>query len=190
MEWRYIFGILHEVKMALERMLKNNHRFPEIEARLDSAGRIALTDLRKYLDLDQSGLDALPNSLSRFLWEVRNKGAFHYVRNHFEEGLRDLKREVEETPSTLAQEDGFIIEGTIQRGRVHFIFADTIRNAAAFGVKEVKVLNRELESNLQKVTAVMGHLNQFLQSAFMAYLELYNFDVTKNNHGFTVNRKR
>ena len=36
----------------------------------------------------------------------------------------------------------------------------------------------------------MGHLNQFLQSAFMAYLELYNFDVTKTNHGFTVNRKR
>jgi hypothetical protein len=186
MEWRYIIGILHEVSMALERMTKNNHRFPEIETRLDSEGRIALADLKKHLALDQPAVDALPNTLSRFLYDVRNKGAFHYIRNHFEEGLRGLKREAEKSDSALTQEDGFIIEGTLQKSRLHFIFADTVRNAAAFGVKEVKDLNRDLQSNIEKVTALMGHLNQFLQSAFIAHLELHKFNVTKTDDGFTV----
>lgn len=189
MEWRYIIGILHEVRVALERMTKNNHRFPEIETRLDSAGRHALTDLKRYLDLDQPALDALPNTFSKFLNDVRNKGAFHYIRNHFEEGLRALKSETEKPDSTLMQEDGFIIEGTEQKGRLRFIFADTVRNAAAFGVKDVNSLIRELELNMEKVTALMGHLNQFLQSALIAHLELQNFNVTKTDDGFTVNRK-
>jgi hypothetical protein len=170
-------------------MTKNNHRFPEIETRLDSAGRHALTDLKRYLDLDQPALDALPNTFSKFLNDVRNKGAFHYIRNHFEEGLRALKSETEKPDSTLMQEDGFIIEGTEQKGRLRFIFADTVRNAAAFGVKDVNSLIRELELNMEKVTALMGHLNQFLQSALIAHLELQNFNVTKTDDGFTVNRK-
>ena len=189
MEWRYVIGILHEVSVALERMTKNNHRFPEIETRLDRGGRIALADLKKHLGLDQPSVDAPPSTLSRFLCDVRNKGAFHYIRNHFEEGLRGLKRETEKPDSALTQEDGFIIEGTPQNGRLYFIFADTVRNAAAFGVKEVKDLNRELELSLEKVAALMGHLNQFLQSALIAHLELHNFNVTKTDDGFTVNRK-
>jgi len=190
MEWRYIFGILLEVRAALDRMTKNNPRFTEIESRLDSEGKIALEELRKHLDLGTVALPSPSNPLSRFLGDVRNRGAFHYIRNHFEEGLQGLKTEFEKPDSSFTQEDGFIIEGTPQKGRLRFIFADTVRNAAAFGVKEVKSLNRELQSNIEKVTALMGHLNQFLQRAFIAYLKLHDFDVTKTGDGFMVNKKK
>lgn len=185
MEWRYVFGIVHEIGETLKRMTKNNDRFCELERRLDNEGRTALEHLQKELQPDVSDS---PDSLSKFLNSVRNKGAFHYIRDDFRKGLRDLKKEMERTApgSTETMQDSFIIEGNLNNNRLRFIFADTARNAAAFGVGEVEKLNKQLQSNIEKVTSLVGDLNQFLQSAFIGYLELRGFTVTQTDEGFMV----
>lgn len=181
MQWRLLLGLLHETLESLKRMTGDQSQFEEILAELDDDGRIAFESLKKCLNWNSSDT---PKSLGAFLLGVRNQGAFHYIRNHFREGLKQLKE------SFGNVDDGFILEGPTEHGRIRFSFADTARNAAAFGAsQDVKRLNLELGNHLEEVLELMARLNQFLQSAFFSYCKLRGFEPSNNSNNFRIERR-
>lgn len=182
MQWRLLLGLLHETFEAFKRMIAGEHRFHELFASMDNEGRTAYEALRAHLTWDATDS---PQPLGAFLSGVRNQGAFHYVRNHFGDGLKQLKRAFGEV------DDGFILEGTPAQGRIRFSFADTVRNAAAFGaVQDVKALNRDLGQHLKDVLTMMAQLNAFLQNAFFSYCNLRGFEPVEDRESFRIAGRR
>ena len=180
MQWRLLLGLLHETLESLKRMTGDQNQFNELFSNLDNVGRTAYDTLKERLSWNSSDT---PKPLGAFLLGVRNHGAFHYIRNHFGEGLKQLKE------SFGSVDDGFILEGTPAQGRIRFSFADTVRNAAAFGAsQDVECLNLELGKHLEEVLNLMAHLNQFLQSAFFSYCKLRGFEPSNNNNNFRIKR--
>ena len=178
MQWRFILGTLHESREALKRLKEDAIHFQKLWEALSNDGRATLDELEKLLFRDSEG-DAL--SLARFLNIVRNRGAHHYIHVHFRDGLRQLRKAFGETT------DGFILEGTTTRGRLRFSFADTVRNAAAFGAdRDLSKLNEELERIIQHVPIIIGLLNRFLQSAFAAQCQLHGHKISQDGHNWMV----
>ncbi len=181
MQWRLLLGVLHEALKSLKRM-KGDQRFKELFANLDDNGNNAYEGLLPILSWNSSDE---PKPLGVFLLRVRNQGAFHYIRNHFGDGLSQLKQ------SFGSVDDGFILEGNPQKGRIRFSFADTARNAAAFGASlDVKRLNMELDDHLQEVWKVIGLMNHFLQSAFFSYCKMRGFEPSEDGDNFRIQPTR
>lgn len=180
MQWRLLLGLLHETSKSLKRMTSDQNRFRELFSYLDNDGRAAYEALKEFLSWNSS--DA-PKPLDAFLFRVRNQGAFHYIRSHFGEGLKQLKE------SFGSVDDGFILEGTPAQGRIRFSFADTARNAAAFGAnQDVNRINLELGKHLEEVLELMAQFNHFLQTAFFSYCRLRGFEPSEDHDNFRINR--
>lgn len=175
MQWRIILGILNEMRDSFELLKKDNHRLEELWNSLRENGREAYRELEGYFMWEEK--NGAP-ALGKFLNIVRKRGAFHDVRGHFQEGLKELRKAFGDT------DDGFIIEGTIRNGRVRFSFADTVRNAAAFGSDcDVKKINDVLGQQLAQVPEIVRLLNTFLQEAFAALIRLRGYEFTKDGSG-------
>jgi hypothetical protein len=175
MQWRFILGILNEMRDSFMQLNKDKLHFSPLWNALSNNGRESFQKLEKYFTWEATNESP---SLANFLNIVRNRGAFHYTRTHFKEGLTKLRKEFGDT------DDGFIIDGTLARGRIRFSFADTVRNAAAFGVDcDLETINKELEQQLTKVPKIAQLLNTFLQEAFAVLVRLRNHELIKDHDG-------
>jgi hypothetical protein len=179
MQWRLLLGVLHETLESMKRM-NGDARFKELFLCLDNDGLNAYQELMAILGWKSSGV-AKP--LGAFLGRVRNRGAFHYIRNHFRDGLIQLKESFDSV------EDGFVLEGNAQKGKIRFSFADTVRNAAAFGAKQdLEQLNLELAAQVEGVPRMIELLTHFLQSAFFSYSTLRGFEPSEDGNHFRIQR--
>lgn len=175
MQWRFILGILSEIRDSLNTLKADTTHFQRLWDALNNDGRTAFQAIERHLTWNSSGKTI---SLAQFLNAVRNRGAFHYIHAHFREGLTKLRQAFGDT------DDGFIIEGTLSKGRMRFSFADTVRNAAAFGADlDIKKINVELDNQISKVPEILGLLNTFLQEAFAVQFRTRNLLPNDEGNG-------
>lgn len=175
MQWRFIFGILNEMRDSFMQLKDDTRHFEKLWDALPENGKKAFRELDGYFMWEEK--NGAP-SLAKLLNSVRNRGVFHYVPKHFRQSLKELRQAFGDT------DDGFIIEGTIKSGRIRFSFADTVRNAAAFGVDcDLTKINDVLGQQLAQVPEIVRLLNAFLQEAFAVMMRLRGYSLIEDSNG-------